>query len=380
MLYSIFFFLMYATSFIAMQYLNLYYKQLGFSSVNITKIIIISTIFSVASSLFLGYRFDRTDKKHFILYIILVGSGLSFISIAFFKSYYMILIFNIIFIMFYCSLQPLFTTITLENIKNNCLNFGKVRLMGTIGYCFASITIPLINYDKALFIVMFVILILMIILFTIILKTDEINKDIKEKRDFSLKELFGDKIILKLIIFVCIINITLGVYFNFFGIYFTEELGYSKKMYGVICAIATLSEIPFLIFSNKIFNRFNIKIILISSAIITSIRWVLCGLFTGQVSLLLIQLLHGMGFIVLMTSINVYITNNCEKKYVATLQSLFFISTLVFSKVVGSVVGGILPNIISFKSVFFINVFICLIAIIYIAFFVKNKDIDKICI
>ncbi len=379
MLYSIFFFFMYGTSFISMQYLNLYYKQIGFNSVDITKIIVISTLATIISSLYLGYKFDRTTKKHFIIYIILIGSFFAFSGIAFFESLYIIIIVNVIFSMFYCSLQPLITTITLENIKKNCINFGKVRLSGTLGYCVFSIIVPLIAFEKALFIFMAVLILLMVGIFTIILKTDEINKEIKGKRDFHLKEILSNGMIIKLMFIVCIVNITLGVYFNFFGIYYTEELGFSKSSYGVLCSVATLAEIPFLLLSGKVFKKFNIKTILGVSIIFTAIRWVLCFLFQGQIALILIQLLHGTGFIVMMTSINVYITNNCDKKYVATFQSLFFIGTLVFSKVIGSVLGGYLGKIISFRNVFLADVVICLIIFIYLLVFINKKDVKEIC-
>ncbi len=379
MLYSIFFFLMYGTSFIAMQYLNLYYRHMGFDNVDITKIIVVSTLFAIVSSLYLGYKFDRTTKKHFVLYIILIGSAIAFSSIAFFESYYIIVICNVIFSMFYCSLQPLFTTVTLENIEKNCLHFGRVRLSGTIGYCVMSIIVPLFAYDKSLFIFMMILSLLMIIVFTIILKTDEINKEVKGKRDFQIKKIFADRTIIKLMLVVCVVNITLGVYFNFFGIYFTEELGYSKGAYGLLCSVATLAEVPFLLLSGKIFERFNIKTVLSVSIIFTIIRWVLCMIVEGKLALTFVQLLHGGGFIVLMTTINVYITNNCDKKYVATLQSVFFIGTLVFSKVFGSIIGGYLTKIISFRNVFTINIVICFFALVLLLVFIKKKDLNCIC-
>lgn len=379
MIYSIFYFLMFSSSFIAMQYLNLYYKQIGFSVIQITVIIIVSTIMSVGSSLYLGYKFDKSNKKHKILFFILVSSIISFISIYYFERYEYILIANIIFSMVYFSVQPLFTTITLINIEKNCLNFGKVRLYGTIGFCATSIILPMIKYENAIFIAMAIVMTLMIVTFFVILKKDRINNDIKENEKFKLSELFQNKIIIKLMMFIFIINITLGAYFNFFGIYYTEELGYSKELFGILCAVSTLSEIPFLLLSSKIFEKFNIKSILIISGLITGIRWLLCAFFTQAVILLSIQILHGFGFIVLSTSINIYINNNCQDKYKATMQSIFFVGTLVFSKVIGSIVGGFLPQLLSQKSVFIFNFLICSIATVILMFRLKSKDIKPIC-
>lgn len=379
MLYSIFYFLMFGSSFIAMQYLNLYYKSIGFSKMEISAIIIISSIVAIASSLFFGYKFDRTKKKHLILYTILIGSLICFSIIALFDNFLSILLINVCFYMFYLSVQPLFTTVTLENIEKNCLSYGKVRLFGTIGFCFFSILLPIIKFENTIFFAMFFVLSCMIIVFTFILKKDKINTDIKEKSSFKIREILAQKDIIIIILYVCFINITLGAYFNFFGIYFTDELGYSKKLYGVICAVSTLSEIPFLLYSPKLFKKYNIKNILVVAGIITGIRWILCAFFTSSIALLFIQLLHGFGFIVLMTSVNVYINNNCNKKYIASTQSLFFISTLVFSKVMGCIIGGLLTNVLEQRYVFVLSSVICLFSTLLFIYFARGNVNGEIC-
>ncbi len=379
MLYSIFYFFMYGSSFIGMQYLTIYYKELGFESLDITKIIIISTIMSIFSSLFWGYRFDKSKHKERILYALIVGSLISFISIKFFDSLIEIMIANVVFSMFYFSLQPLFTTVTLTNVENNCQNYGTVRLFGTIGFCFFSVLIPLIKNDNTIFISMAIVSNVMLIIFTIILKKDKINTEVKKNKKYKFRELFKDRIILKFIIFVSVINITMGAYFNFFGIYFIEELGYSKTMFGVMCAISTLAEIPFLLLSNKIFNKVNIKNILMISGVATGVRWGLCAFVTTQYTLIAIQLLHGLGFIVLITTVNIYINNNCKEEYLASIQSLFFIVTLVFSKIFGSIIGGVLPKIFTQKTVFLINFGICILATLILLIGVKYDEICETC-
>ncbi|MFV0393821.1 MAG: MFS transporter, partial [Coprobacillaceae bacterium] len=73
MIYSILYFLMYASSFIGMQYINIYYKDLNYNNNEISIIIIVSTMITILSSTFWGYKFDRTTKKGILIYILLFG-------------------------------------------------------------------------------------------------------------------------------------------------------------------------------------------------------------------------------------------------------------------------------------------------------------------
>ncbi len=374
MLYSIFYFFMFGSSFVAMQYLNLYYRQIGFNCGDISKVIIISTVFSIFSSLYLGYKFDRSNKKHCILYLILICSGVFFCSIIFLKSYVMILLFNIIFSMFYFSLQPLFTTVTLNNIKVIGKSYGVIRLFGTIGFCVTSVIIPIFKDENTIFYAMLLIISILLILFTIILKKDRINVPIKTNEKYKFKDIFKNKSINKFILYVCVINITLGAYFNFFGIYYTEQLGYSKQLYGVLSAVSTLAEIPFLLLADKIIKKYSTKNILMISGIGTGVRWLLCMFFTQPIILIVIQLLHGLGFIVLITTVNIFINNNCEKKYLGSTQSVFLIGTLVFAKVFGCIVGGMLPQYVGQRNVFLINFIICLVSVIILKLNVKENE------
>lgn len=375
MFYSILYFLIFGSSFVSMQYINLYYKSIGITMPKITAIIILSTLMSVISSFFIGYIFDKTNKKHFVIYSVLILSGVLFCAISLNNDFYYVLVLNILFCMVYYSVQPLCVTITLSSRKTKGKNYGVIRLFGTIGYCVLSIIVPLIALESAIFIAMFVLIILIIIVFTIILKTDEINVPQKERYKVNLKEMFRNKNMLIFMLYVCIINITIGAYFNFYGIYFTENLGHSKKMYGILIAVSTLSEIPFLLLSKKIMDKFSTKQILVTSGIITGVRWLLCYFFKNFTSLLLIHMLHGFGFIVLMTTINVFINEKCQKKYLAQTQSIFFIQTLVFSKVFGSIIGGILPLYFDTKNVFLLNFFICIFASIIFIIISRSKEI-----
>lgn len=373
MFYSILYFLIFGSSFVSMQYINLYYKSIGLTMPQITAIIILSTLMSVISSFIIGYIFDRTDKKHFVIYGVFIVSGFLFYAISLRNEFYYVLILNVLFCMIYYSVQPLCVTITLCSLKNNCKNYGCTRLFGTIGYCVLSVIVPLITLENGLFYVMTVLTILMVIVFTIILKKDQINVEIKQREKLNIKEMFRNKNMIFFMLYVCVINITIGAYFNFFGIYFTENLGYTKQMYGVLIAVSTLSEIPFLLLSKRIMDRFTTKQILVTSGVITGVRWLLCYYFTGFISLLFIHMLHGFGFIVLMTTINVFINEKCQKKYLAQTQSIFFIQTLVFSKVFGSIIGGIFPIFFDMKHVFLLNFFICIIASVIFIFKGKQK-------
>jgi MFS transporter, PPP family, 3-phenylpropionic acid transporter len=74
--------------------------------------------------------------------------------------------------------------------------------------------------------------------------------------------------------------------------------------------ISSLSELPFLLFSGKIFKRIPITAILIVAALASSIRWFLFSVIRNPLWILPVQLLNGLIFIVLSVTLATFINRD----------------------------------------------------------------------
>lgn len=149
-------------------------------------------------------------------------------------------------------------------------------------------------------------------------------------------------------------------------------MGAKLSFVGFAFMIYAFSEIPFLLFAHKILKKIGFKNMLLISGTITGIRWLLLSLATQVGQAVAIQILHCFGFAALILTISIYINENVPNELKASGQSLNTLTGIWFPRVVGSVLGGVISQVIDLKQIFFISSVICFASIIVFYIF-KNR-------
>ncbi len=125
-------------------------------------------------------------------------------------------------------------------------------------------------------------------------------------------------------------------------------------MLGWSMVISSLSEIPFLLFSGKIFSRFKIPYILLGAAIAAALRWYLFSAIHNPYWTLPIQVLHGLIFIVLSVTMATLINKEVPNELKASGQTLNGLLSLGAARIIGSFAGGIASQSYGMRTVFFV--------------------------
>ena len=87
-----------------------------------------------------------------------------------------------------------------------------------------------------------------------------------------------------------------GPYYTFYSIYL-EQNGYSRTLIGQLWALGVLAEVIVFIFMHRFIPRYGLRLILILSLLLSTLRWLLIGLFPNMITVLLFaQLLHAASF------------------------------------------------------------------------------------
>jgi PPP family 3-phenylpropionic acid transporter len=87
-----------------------------------------------------------------------------------------------------------------------------------------------------------------------------------------------------------------GPYYTFFSIYL-EEHGYSNSFIGIAWAVGVLAEVIVYLFIHRILRRCGLRLLMIVSLVLASLRWFLIALFVDNVAILLFaQTLHAASF------------------------------------------------------------------------------------
>jgi PPP family 3-phenylpropionic acid transporter len=139
--------------------------------------------------------------------------------------------------------------------------------------------------------------------------------------------------------------------------------------------ISSLSEIPFLLYSEKLLKRVPIPYILLGAACATALRWFLFANIQLPVWILVIQLLHGLIFIVLAVTMATYINQEVPKELKASGQTLNGLINLGAARIIGSFFGGLASSALGMRNVFFYNGLIVFVSIVVfgVIFFQQAK-------
>lgn len=321
-------------------YLNLYLDSVGLSESQIGVTVSVSTVGILVAQVFWGMVSDRAKTKNRVLLFLYGVTAL--VSLMFYlnRSFWFLLIAVTLFAIFFNPLVPLQDNFSLEYLEGKKWDYGQVRMGGTIGYCITVLSIGFLLQDgyKQIF---WMVALGMTACFLICLGLPKIEGYRKQGNKSSYKELIKNKPLVGMILFNMIFSIGLNFYYNFYTIYFTsDKIGGNSSMVGIMMFISAVSEIPMLMLIHKITEKIGIRKTLIIAALVTSLRWLLLFLLTEPIPIIVVNLMHGIGYTSFSYCIITYIGKTVPKDMRATGQTMNVLIGNVISKVLFGFVGG----------------------------------------
>lgn len=343
-------------------FLPVYFNNAGFSKAVIGILLALGPFVSIIAQPIWGTLCDRTENKNWILKILLLGSVLSVVLYPWSNNLYYILFVITIYTFFQSPVNPISDAITLEHLASTGWKFGPIRLAGTIGFAFMSIIAGYFAKQniKNIFFICFI---MSITGFFILFRVPKIDGYKSNGKKLSIWRLFKNYELVIFIAFNFVIQATFGFYNSFFPIHFSQ-LGADNSFLGLAMFITSGSEIPFLLFADKILKKLGIRFTLIVSACIIASRWMLLYFITDINILLIVNGSHGLTYIVFSFCMVTYISKNVPDELRASGQILNSLLCTGLARMLGSIFGGFLSNIIGIKQVFLYMSFISIVAII----------------
>jgi len=159
------------------------------------------------------------------------------------------------------------------------------------------------------------------------------------------------------------VQITMGYFHTFFATHFSALPGANPTLLGMGYAIATLGEIPYLLLSDKIFDRFGAARPMCVSALVLTVKWLLTGLSKNAYLAAAGQILHGGGFIVMSVSMAKYIARNVDENLRASGQMLLSMASFGVARVIGNLGGGFLAEKLGSAAVFYMAAGVCFLSL-----------------
>jgi len=317
-------------------FIPVYFDNLGYTKSFIGILFATGAIVSIITQPLWGIAGDRAKTKNTVLKAAIAGSAILFALHPLSNNYLYLILVMVLFTFFQSPILPLTNAITLEYInENQRIRFGPIRTAGTVGYAMISLLAG-IFVEKNLYriFILYFILSIVILYFTYKIPTVKGHQSRSNKVSFS--ELFKNRELMILLAFNLVIWTTMQIYSTFFPIYF-KQIGANNTLLGAAIFLSAISEVPFLIYADRIIDKAGIKVVLISSALIMGVRWLILSIVENIYIVFLLCTLHGVSAIVFMYCLATYISKEVPKELWASGQMLSGLVESGLARITGTV-------------------------------------------
>ena len=351
----------YITNSVFQSYMSLYYSALGFGSARIGTINGFTALSSLAGQPFWGVRADRTLSRRRLIAILALISGGFALAYSFTRHYILLMLLAVGFSFFYTAIQPMGDSVILNQLNESGSPFGPLRLCGCMAFAVSGLIFGRImdgNGRERLVPILTAVLCAVTAASAFSLPVSPGGQ--WGGRRMSFKTLIRNRPLMELLLFMTPVQMTMGYFYTFFSPHFMSLEAANGGQLGICYLISAVSEIPFLILSDRLFARFGAGRLMLSAALSLSARWLVLALGHTASAAMFSQIFHGWGYIVMSVCMAKFISSSVPEGLQATGQMLLAIVSFGISRTVGNFGGGLLADLIGRQNVFFACAGICL--------------------
>jgi PPP family 3-phenylpropionic acid transporter len=333
-------------------FLAVYFKSRGLTYIQSGIVFSLISLISIIAQPIMGYIADKyLSKKKVVLINLIACSGLIYLYI-FAGGFYSVIMATISLIFFQGSVMSILDAYCYDiSDKVPEVNYGQIRLMGSIGFAVVSLLLGGliqyfdINVSFYLYSVLFIISAL--ILSGINYKS---SANIVRPSASDIFEVLKNYKFILFVLSVMVLNITLQAHSNYIAM-LIEATGGNVANLGIVWFASALSEIPAFFFGTKLLKKHGELNIYIYALILYIIRMLLSAFSTSYVTVIAIQLLQSITYplylVSVMQYINIVVPDKIRASGITLLSSLGF----GLGGLIGNLGGGF---VLQYKDPFFL--------------------------
>lgn len=362
---ALFFMAYYAANSVFQGYMSLYYAARGLDSGRIGAIFAAIALVSAAAQPCWGLCADRSKSRNRVLRLLAAGSAATVSAFLLAERFVPLLLLACAFSCFYNAIQPMGDSIALAALNAQKQPFGPARLAGGLTYAAASLAFgALIDVPgRERWAVWCTAALCLAIIPASCALPDSPGGQSQTRRRMSIAALLKDRELMRLMLFLLPVQMTMGYFYTFFSPMFLTFEGASGALLGACYCIASVAEIPYLLFSDRLYDRFGAGRLMASAAAALALRWLLLAATRSAAVAMLSQLLHGWGFIVMTVSMAKHISRTVPAELQSTGQMLLAVVSYGAARAIGNLGGGLLAGALGRQNVFYLAAGVCLAAL-----------------
>lgn len=375
--FALFLMAYYMTNAVYQGFMSLYYTSVRMSSAQVGAIYAAVALVSVAAQPMWGMCGDRVGSRNRLIRMLVLAAAISVMTFLLTDKFLPLLILACVFSCFYTSIQPMGDSVILASLEENRQPFGPIRLSGGMAFALASLVFgSLLNVTgREKWVVYFTALFCLTMIPASFVLPDTPGYQSETGRKMSFATLLKDRELMTLMLMVLPMQMTMGYFYTFFSPLFMSLKGATGSLLGWAYVISSLGEIPYLLNSDKLFEKYGAGRVMCVSTLVLTVRWILLATTDNVALTLASQILHGGGFIVLTVSMAKHISRTVPAELQASGQMLLAVVSFGLARAAGNLGGGLLADAFGRQNVFYLSAAICLVTFCCFAprYFRKKK-------
>ncbi|MEM7301121.1 MAG: 3-phenylpropionate MFS transporter [Pseudomonadota bacterium] len=310
----------------------------GLSSEQIGLVLAVPLFARVLASQPLSAFADRLGERSTALRGYYWLSSIAFIGFWFTDTLTTILIVSVAHAFLSAPILPMIDSIAMSGVRRFEMDYGKVRLWGSIAFIIANLAggLLLSGFDAD------AILIALIVLFLLgALSSQAVPRiGLARKRaasDSPDQSLFRRRRLMLVFVAAAMIQASHALVYGF-GTLYWQTLGFSGLTIGLLWALGVLAEVGLMQITTRLVERFGSMNLLLIGGAGALVRWTLFPFATGLEFVVILQLLHGLSFGAIHMAMQHYTLENVSENQMASAQGL---STMLIG------LGGAIMTLVS---------------------------------
>ena len=335
-------------------YATKYFGEIGLSDSQIGLITAVPAFAALFLQPLWGSLADRAKYMRSVLIgALAIASVFCFLEPLAVGNYWLLLIVLTLFSAFTLPALPVGNAISIEYTGSHGYNFGPVRMMGTVGYQVSILVMGFVFSAslKNLYPVLGAMTLVAAASARLLPPVRGFQHD-KERISFTV---FFKNPDLRMLFIVVFLGQLAGQFSIVFFSKHLGDLGVSNSLTGVISTLAVSLEIPFLLFADRLMKKLPIW------------TWMWIGLAVNSVRFLALSVVRAPGLILAAQILSVfqlscfeffpfvYLGRIAPKELLSTVQSTYQMVAFGVSRIVSSLLGGLIADYTGIHAVFGIN-------------------------
>lgn len=361
--YSLFMAAYYLSAAAFMSYIGVYLRALNVSTAGIGLLTALLPMVSIVSQPVLGALSDRAKSRTHLLRLLALAAAGAIMLLYLGSAYWYLALVFVVFAAFYTALQPLGDSIALEALDKKQHNFGPIRLVGCLSFALSS---PLLGFvvRRDVGAVPWLTALALALTAASCFALPDIAGHRKKRDQATLVALLRQRELAPLLVLTVLLQVTMGYFYSFYSVWFVSLPGGAEGVLGWSYLISSLSELPFLLFCDKLFEKLGAGKLLLISALTLALRFLVLGMTESVPLILVSQVLHGWGVVVITTTMAKYLSACSPDELKARSQTLLAVVGYGVARVLGSLGGGLLADRIGLSQGFYACAALCALALL----------------